>query len=141
MQEWEAEAQARVARARAAVEQAEAAAEAHAARAAEAQAARAAEAQAACAAAEHTHTTAAIQAPLSEVQSPEVLSSLARVREMLMRADELLLQLANARVDLNDEAAEELHGRVIPAAQEAEVHANGLRRFIIRLGVPEGAME
>jgi hypothetical protein len=133
MHKWEAEAQAAVARAQAAVERTEAAGEAHAA--------RAAEARAACAVAEHTHTTAAIQSPLLELQSPEVLSRLEAAREMVRTASELLPQLADAHADLNEEAAEELRGQIIKNAREAEVRANGTWQFIMNLGVSGGAME
>ena len=133
MHKWEAEAQAVVARAQAAVERTEAAGEAHAV--------RAAEARAACAVAERTHTTAAIQSPLLELQLLEVLSQLEAAREKVRTASELLPRLADARADLNEEAAEELCGQIIKNAGEAEVRANGAWQFIMNLGVSEGAMK
>lgn len=137
MQEWEDEAQAAVARAQAALERAEAAAEAHAA--------RAAEAHAACAVAEHTPTTTAIQAPLTELESPEMLASLASwlggARRMVTAASEMLLQLANARAALNEVAAEERRGWIIAGAREAEGYANGAWQFITSLAVSGGASE
>lgn len=142
MGEWEGEARAAVARAQAATMRAAAAAAAHAARAAAAHAARAvaahaartAAAHAACAVAANTLTTTASQAPLSELQSPEMLSSLrtwvGAARDMVLTASTGLLQLASARTALDEVAAHCMHDRIVAFMHKAEGIANAALQSI-----------
>ena len=142
MGEWEGEARAAVARAQAATMRAAAAAAAHAARAAAAHAARAvaahaartAAAHAACAVAANTLTTTASQAPLSEWQSPEMLSSLrtrvGAARDMVLTASTGLLELVNARTDLNEAAAYHMRNHIIAVVHKAEGIANAALQSI-----------
>jgi hypothetical protein len=76
----------------------------------------------------NTLTTTASQAPLSELQSPEMLSSLrtwvGAARDMVLTASTRLLQLASARTALDEVAAYCMRDHIIASMHDAEGIAN-----------------